>query len=204
MKIDEEILLLRNECQRILRETENIVSEEDEKFLIENVFSRDKIWNDRNLVCISVGSCGYGKKCFYAVRKDGNSHKLSYTKCLNIISKKQYIYCACRDAAKYPIAAKKAELLKDIKLPYTCPITGITAKYKKYFSIDLYENTFKEVVDMWIKEKGEDYLYNDITENYGFEYGPSCANFNVSIQNDFIDFLFKHTNFRLIPFEKKS
>ena len=183
-------------CKRILNDFDGIVPERCMDGLYE-IFKSHPHWEEKEGCGIhhfEVRRGLYGEKCFYIVRVDGTSTDISYRKALHSYpTKRADIVKACRTV----ISPVIENLRNQIKLPFTCPITGEVITDKSDVHIDHYDLTFKELFDLWIKDKDIDEVYKSIGECR--KDGCVEVYFNdPMLAMDFYEFHNPHTHLRAV------
>lgn len=187
---------MQKECRRILNETTNVVSKENSEFLMEKVFPNHFDWDEKKGVGvdhIKVRQAQYGTKCFYIVRTDGTETDISYMSCIYPHTKMNDIMAACRTSVSDIIE----NMRNSIRLPFTCPITGDVITKKTDINIDHYDLTFKELVELWVKDKDVDELYADVCKSKRDKSTETYFT-NPILSMDFYDFHNKHTHLRAV------
>lgn len=181
-------------CKKLLNDIEGVVPERCLDFLYD-IMEQHPHWNEK------VG-CGfhhfevrkglYGKKGFYIVRTDGTSTDISYRKAIYAYpTKRAEIMKACRTVIS-PII----EMMRNqIKLPFTCPITGEVVTDRSNVHIDHYDLTFRELFDLWMEDKDVDKVYATLRESR--KDGCVEVYFNdPMLAMDFYQFHNEHTHLR--------
>ena len=185
-------------CRHILYNTKRVVNKKHEDWIIKNVLSKHVDWDIKKGVGVDhleVGPDGYGGICFFIQRVDGTSTDISFMAALRPHTKKHDLMKACRSAVR-PITNKVKD---EVKLPYTCPITGVVITDIKDIHIDHYDHTFETVFDMWIADKNIDELFKSINKQTPDVDNGTCTYFvDDSINEDFINFHNKHTHLRAV------
>lgn len=199
---------LTERCRKILYSS-NVVSKQDEKFLIDNVFSFHYDWDNKK-------GCGvhhiivspepkYNGKCFWIVRNDGTVTDISFTDPIKGLNNKEYeekrkwntVCAACRQAVE-KITRK---MRNEVDLPFTCPITGEVIYDRREIDIHHFDLKFNELFKEWIKDKDIDELY-EMTRKSS-KCGETSTYFdNERIKLDFIDFHNRNTH--LMAISKKA
>lgn len=145
-------------CKYILNNTDKVVEKKHSDFLMEYVFPLHPEWKDKvgvGIDHIEVRDTKYRNKCFYIIRTDGTETDISYTLSLTPHSKMDDIMAACRTA----VSGSIEKFRNSVDLPFTCPITGELVEDRSNMHIDHYSPTFKELVDVWMKYKDVDKVY---------------------------------------------
>ena len=183
-------------CKFILNNTDRVVEGKYERFLVDRIFPGHPEFVKKvgcGIDHIEVRDDYFGKRCFYIVRTDGTFTDISYIESISPRSKTVNIRNACRTAI-FPIIS---DMRGRIDLPYTCPITGDIITDMNEVQIDHYDLTFKEVFDLWVKEKDLDELASDI--EISNVDGSTVTSFtDENIIKDFVDFHNKHTHLRAV------
>ena len=183
-------------CKQLLNDFDGIIPDRCVDRLYE-IFESHPHWKEKEGCGIhhfEVRKGLYGEKCFYIVRIDCTSTDISYRKALHSYpTKRADIMKACRTV----ISPVIENLRNQIKLPFTCPVTGDVVTDKSDVHIDHYDLTFKELFDLWIKDKDIDEVYNSIDESR--KDGCVEIHFNdPMLAMDFYDFHNNHTHLRVV------
>lgn len=172
------------------------VDDIDSEFLMNEVFCNHPEFERKvgvGVDFIEVNSDGYGGMCFWLVRKDGTTTDISFTASLKNKRKIDVI----RDACRYAVFDEIQKERNKIVLPYVCPLTGKMIYDIKDIHIDHYDMKFEEVVDEWLKNQDEKYVYDDAMKS-------SCDNSTKTYFSDdnlihnFKEFHNTHTHLRAI------
>lgn len=183
-------------CRFILNNTTLVVEDKHRYFLMEYIFPFHKDWKEKcgvGIDHIEVRRTTYGNKCFYLVRTDGTETDISFSACITPHSKMDDIQAACRNCVSSTI-----ELFKNsVSIPYTCPITGEVIEDRKKLHIDHYDMTFKEVVDMWMKDRDVDEVYRKTLSSNRDKCLDTYFD-DPELIIDFIQFHNRHTHLRAV------
>ena len=187
---------LEDYCKKVLNDIDGVVPE-CYVDLLYDIFEGHPHWREKE-------GCGfhhfevrkglYGKKGFYIVRTDGTSTDISYRKAIySYPTKRAEIMKACRTVIS-PII----EMMRNhIQIPFTCPITGEVITDRSKIHIDHYDLTFKELFDLWMKDKDIDKVYATIGESR--KDGCVEVHFNDPLLTmDFYQFHNEHTHLRAV------
>lgn len=182
-------------CKYILNNTDKVVEKKHSDFLMEYVFPLHPEWKDKvgvGIDHIEVRDTKYRNKCFYIIRTDGTETDISYTASLTPHSKMDDIMAACRNAVSSTIGLFK----RSVVLPFTCPITGEIVTDKSNVHIDHYDPTFKELVEMWLKDKDVDDIYKKTLKSN--RDGCIYTYFDTATYMDFNTFHSNHAHLRAV------
>ncbi len=188
---------LEDYCKKVLNDIDGVVPEYVESFLVGDILMNHPHWEQKiedGYDHIEVRKGLYGKKCFYIVRSDGTSTDISYRKAIySYPTEREEIMKACRTVIS-PII----EMMRNqIQLPFTCPVTGEVITDKSNVHIDHYDLTFKELFDLWMKDKDVDKVYQTIGESR--KDGCVEVHFNDALlAMDFYQFHNEHTHLRAV------
>lgn len=184
-------------CKSILNDIEGRIPECTVDFLVGEVLCNHPRWKEKigcGLDHIEVRKSLYGAKSFYIVREDGTSTDISYRKAIySSVNKRSEIMKACRTIISPIIEMHRNQ----VKLPFTCPITGEVVTDKSNVHIDHYDLTFKELFDLWMEGKDEDELYDKLLVSK--KDGCVEVHFDDPILTmDFYQFHNTHTHLRAV------
>lgn len=156
---------LEDFCKKVLDEIDGVVPECVECFLVGDILMKHPHWEKKigdGYDHIEVRRGLYGKKGFFIVRSDGSSIDISYRKAIySYPSKRAEVMKACRTAISPIIEMFRNQIV----LPFKCPITGEIVTNISDVHIDHYDKTFKDLFDVWMKDKNVDELYDKIVRS---------------------------------------
>lgn len=191
---------LKNKCKEILHKYPvNVkIDKTDFDFLI-NIFSNHTDW-------ILKKGCGvkdivtkntlYGNKCFYLIRIDNTETDISYITSITPNKKLDDIKKACRNSVFEIISEFKS---KNVIFGKTlCKLSNVVLT-KENCHIDHYNLTFAEVLELWLKNKNIDELYNFVNKSKDNELETYFT--DEKIKQDFINFHNNNTNLRAVTKE---
>lgn len=183
-------------CKYILNNTDCVVEKKYSDFLVNNIFPTHPEWKKKVGVGIDhleVRNTSYGNKCFFIIRTDGTITDISYPAAISPYNKTKDIMAACRNAVSSTI-----ELLRrSTKLPFVCPVTGEVVTDRSNMHIDHYDLTFKELFDLWMKDKDVDELYRRTLKSNMDDCVDTFFDDDKVIL-DFIQFHNSHTHLRAV------
>lgn len=160
---------LIKECKRILNETPingRVENQSDIEFLMD-LFRNHAEWelkcNGQKIKSIVVRYTENGTKCFWLIREDDTMTKISYTSCINPVSKKANVKRACRTAEEPRILEYKRSLT--FPIVYTLNKKNTVLTSLEQVDIDHYDPDFDVLVDEWVGlNGGYDKLFNFVNK----------------------------------------
>lgn len=183
-------------CKFILNNTECVVEKKYSDFLVGNVFPTHPDWKKKVGVGIDhleVRNTRYGNKCFFIIRTDGTITDISYPAAISPHNKTKDIMAACRNAVSSMIELFR----RSITLPFVCPVTGEVVTDRSNMHIDHYDLTFKELFDLWMKDKDVDELYRKTLKSNRDDCMDTFFD-DEKVILDFIQFHNSHTHLRAV------
>ena len=190
----------RKYIQRILKRYDvgQEVNNSDEIYLLTRLFEKHPHWEIKKgcgIKSIRVRQGSYNSKCFEILRLDGTTTDISYTQCFD--GKRTDIFeikRACRSAVADVVWKFRDDNLVPGKS--ICPFTG-EVLFKENTHIDHYDKKFREVFDLWIKDKDIKFIKSKL--NDASIDGEMNRYFtNQEVINDFISFHNNNTHLRIV------
>lgn len=183
-------------CKYILNNTDCVVEKKYSDFLVNNIFPTHPEWKKKVGVGIDhleVRKSTHGTKCFYIVRTDGTFTDISYPASISPYNRKKDIMDACRNAISSTIYLFRSSAT----LPFVCPVTGEVVTDRSNMHIDHYDLTFKELFDLWMKDKDVDELYRKTLKSNRDDCMDTFFD-DEKVILDFIQFHNSHTHLRAV------
>lgn len=158
----------------------------------------DKKCAGQKITKILIGKDNWNKPCFYLQRADGTKTDISITKCLNHPTHYSEVVAACRTAVEPVITEFKFNFVKTHKGKIMhSELSGEIIHDMSELDVDHYDLEFKELVDLWIKQKGGvEALFQFVEETK--DNNCTTRFTNDDLIADFVDFHNNHTHLRIV------
>ena len=147
---------------------------------------------------ILIGKDNWNKPCFYLQRADGTKTDISITKCLNHPTHYSDVVAACRTAVEPVITEFKYNFVETHKgKPMRSELSGVIIHDMSELDVDHYNLQFKELADLWIKQKGGvEALFHFVEETK--DNNRTTRFTNDELNADFVDFHNNNTHLRIV------
>lgn len=186
----------------ILHSGKQVVDDPEEFEFLMSVFKwhpeLDKKSNGQVITRILIGKDKWNKPCFYIQRGDGSITDISISKCLHHPTHYSEVIAACRTAVEPVITKFKFSFIAAHKgTVMHSELSGTIIHGQSDLDVDHYDLEFKELADIWIKQKGGvEVLFQFVEETKD----NNCVTRFTDEQliADFVKFHNSHTHLRIV------